>query len=241
MIALLFVAAAFAAPQLSDRIQVTKVFGPPDVHVKLGMGGKEKVLHASDDLFVGDEVTVLPKQVVSLAAFDGSTWRLAPGTHFTAEARKPDKVNLSYWSFGLAQGAMWGKVTKDADAKEGFRLKVRTKTAALGIRGTEYLLETDSERSAIDVIEGTVWWGTDPLFAAGTYQMISAGHHGEIGADGHVNVSESKGDLPKLLRDYGIGLPDDAKKATGSAADCLALGKGWRSDNGSSVGECTDP
>jgi hypothetical protein len=70
---------------------------------------------------------------------------------------------------------------------------------------------------------------------------VNAGSHGEISADGKVNVSETKGNPAKLLKDYGIELSDEAKKATtGTAAECLARGKGWRSANGSSAGECEE-
>jgi hypothetical protein len=135
---------------------------------------------------------------------------------------------------------MWGKVKKEADVKEGFRLKVRTKMAALGIRGTEYLLEGDETHSGIDVLEGTVWWGTDPNFTPGSFKAISAGSHGEIGAGGQVTVTETKGDSAKLLHAYGLDLGEEIREAPATAADCLARGKGWRSDNGSSVGECVD-
>ena len=237
---LVLTALALAGPDTSDRIQVTKVLGPPEVHLKRKISGKlsDEIVHVGDDLLAGDEVTVADRQVVTLAAFDGSQWKLAPNTRFTAEARKPDKVNLAYWSFEISKGAMWGKVTKNPVEKDGFRLKVRTKTAALGIRGTEYLIDGDEKRSGVDVLEGSVWWGTDPNFAPGTYKVIAAGSHGEVGPGGRILITETKGDAAKLVKDYGIELSDDAKKSTGTAAECLARGKGWRSENGSSLGEC---
>jgi hypothetical protein len=235
----MFAALAVANPTMSDRIQVTEVLGPIDVHVKRNK--TDEIVHVGDDLLTGDEVTVAARQVVSLAAFDGSKWKLAPNTRFIAEARKPDKLNQAYWQFQISNGAMWGKVPKNSEEKEGFRLKVRTKSAALGIRGTEYLIDGDDKRSGVDVLEGSVWWGTDPYFAPGTYKVVNAGSHGEISADGKVNVSETKGNPAKLLKDYGIELSDEAKKATtGTAAECLARGKGWRSANGSSAGECEE-
>ena len=232
----LFAAVAFAGPATSDRIQVTKVLGPPDVQVKRRSGNQ--IVHVGDDLIEGDEVTVAERQLVSLAGYDGSLWKLAPGTRFVAEARKSDKATSAYWSFAVTKGAMWGKVTKNIEVKDGFRLKVRTKAAALGIRGTEYVL--DGGENHVDVLEGTVWWGTDLNFAAGTYKAITAGSHGEVGEGGHITVIESKGDAAKILHDYRIELAEEAKKTPGTAAECLARGKGWRSENGSSVGECDD-
>jgi hypothetical protein len=236
MISLLLAAMALAAPVMSDRIQVSEVIGPTDVHVRRKKA--DEIIHAGEDLVPGDEVTVGDRQVVSLTAFDGSKWKLAPNTRFTAESRRPDKMNQAYWQFQITKGAMWGKVSKNLEDKEGFRLKVRTKSAALGIRGTEYLVKGDNKRSSVDVLEGTVWWGTDPNFASGSYKVIAAGSHGDVGADGRVNISETKGSPAKLKKDYGIELSDEAIKASGTAAECLARGKGWRSDNGSSLGEC---
>ncbi|MGZ3653631.1 MAG: FecR domain-containing protein [Bdellovibrionota bacterium] len=243
--AILFILAAraIAAPALSDRIQISEVVGPKDVKVVRAVGGKEVTLHNGEDLFVGDTLSVAPKQIVGITAYDGSQWKLAPGTVFKAEARKADKATQSFWAFQLIKGSMWGKVKKEAEPKDGFRLKVRTKTAALGIRGTEYLLEGDDTRSGMDVLEGTVWWGNDPAFAPGTYQEITAGHHGEVGVDGKVVVSDTKEDVPALKKKYGLTISADAQSgaaAAGTTAQCLALGKGWKSKDGSSQGECMD-
>jgi hypothetical protein len=234
---LLFSAFAFAGPELSDRLQITDVVGPSEVKVVHQAGHREEMLRRGANLFVGDEVDVAPKQIIGLTARDDAQYKLAPGTHFLVEARKPDKQTQSYWSFQLLRGAMWGQVAKKN--QDGFRLKVRTKSAALGIRGTEYLVSGDETNSAVDVLEGTVWWGKDAAFAAGTYREVSAGRRGELGPDGRIVVTDSKGDKAKLVRDYGLAIDASAEKGThGTAQQCAALGLGWRTGDGSNGGEC---
>jgi hypothetical protein len=231
---------AAAAADLSDRIAITQVIGPPDVKVIHAAGQREENLHRGDNLFVGDEVRVAPKQLVHLTSHDDAEYKLAPGSSFKIESRKPDKQTLSFWTFQILEGAMFGSVIHQGD-KDGYRLKVKTPTAALGVRGTRFLVlvEKDKKLSSTDVLEGKVWWGTDLAFPAGSYREISAHHHGEVGADGRVSLSDSKGEEAKLLRDYGFVLGEEGKATQhGSAQECATRGLGWRSGDGSNGGEC---
>jgi hypothetical protein len=241
LLAALAPAPGHAGPALSDRIQITEVVGPRDVKVMRAASGREEFLHVGENLFAGDALEVAPRQVVGLLAYDGSRWKLAPGTRFKAEARKSDPATQSYWLLRLERGAMWGQVPKDEARKGGFRLKVRTRQAALGIRGTEYFLEGGESRSEVDVLEGTAWWGRSDAFAPGSYKEVSAGRHAELGASGPISITETKGDRAELMKAYGITADDPSpKKTLGTAQQCLALGKGWKSGDGSAVGECID-
>jgi|GEM_PF-6264153 len=236
-----FFSVAQALPELSDRIRVEKVHGPKDVQVIRAAGGKEENVNAGDMLFVGDTVITVPGQIVQLSAFDKSSWAIAPGTRLKLESRKPDAKSLFYWTFNLVKGAMWGEVPKAENAKDGFRLKVKTKHAAMGIRGTEYLLGGDEKLSTLDVLDGTVWWGKSADFAEGSYKEVKAGQHAEMGPDGNVTVHSSSGDKEALAKHYGVvpgqvsGTPAP-KQST--REECTAQGLGWKSANGSNKGEC---
>jgi hypothetical protein len=233
---------AVAAPELSDRIRVEKVHGPQDLRVIRAAGNKEEIVGTGDMLYVGDQVITAPGQVVMLSAFDKSSWAVAPGSRLKLESRKPDAKSLFFWTFNLSSGAMWGEVPKAENAKEGFRLKVKTKFAAMGIRGTEYLLGGDEKLSTLEVLEGTVWWGKSADFAEGSYKEVKAGQHAEMGSDGKITVHSSSGDKAELAKRYGVvpgaasGAPEAKKHST--LEECTAKGKGWKSGDGSRLGEC---
>lgn len=240
-------ASAFAAPEASDRIQITKVSGPQEVKVIRGAGAKEEILGEGGNLFMGDEVQTAKQQIVALSAFDGTQWKIAPNTRLKLEARKPQKSNFFFWVLQIAQGSMWGEVPKSGDPlKEGeFRLKVHTKTAALGIRGTEYLTESDGNRSSLDVLEGMVLFGPSLDFGPGSYQEVKAGQHAEIGPDGKITVEPSKGDAAALVARYRLAANASGDSSvvvsnTGSPEECRIRGKGWKSSNGSKLGTCVD-
>ncbi len=231
---------SLAAPEISNRILLEKVHGPKDVSVIRAAGNKSETLGVGDALFEGDTIITAVGQIVELSAYDHSTWKIAPKTRLKLESRKPEKKTLFYWTFQLVAGSMWGEVPKVQGGGDSFRLKVKTKTAALGIRGTEYLLGGDEKLSTLDVLEGTVWWGKNAEFAEGTYKEVHAGEHAEMGLDGKIQVNKSTGDKSALAKQYGL-VPEDNKttsKPSATRDECMQKGKGWRSINGSSLGEC---
>jgi hypothetical protein len=239
--------AAVAAPALSDRVEIQELTGPKELRVIRGAGAREQSLAVGEILFVGDEVITAKGQIATLGAYDGLKWKVAPETRLKLEARKPEKQSFFYWVVRIASGSVWGQVPKSKDDKDSFRLKVVTKSAALGIRGTEYLLDGDEQRSRIDVLEGTVWWGPSPDFPPGSFRKISAGQHAELGADGKFSQGKSDPDKGALLASYRLGEPgagagkgDEGERRAGSPDECRALGKGWKSSNGSKEGECTN-
>lgn len=240
-------AASFAGrPELSDRLQLERVHGPKEVKVIRAAGARETFLTQGDALFVGDEIRTTAGQVVEISAWDKSAWKVAPLSSLKLESRKPDQNSGSYWVMDLVKGGMWGKVAKEnSGQKEGYKLKVKTKHATMGVRGTEYLVGGDQKLSTLDVLEGTVWWGKDPAFAAGTYREVKAGQHAEMGPDGKVNLHSSEGDVPTLAKRYGV-VPEEegggaaARPAPVSKQVCTEKGKGWKSIDGSNLGECID-
>lgn len=230
---------AVAAPSASDRIEIREVFGPKEVKVLIN--NKEKILYVGDEVFLGNTIETKAKQIVQLEAFDKSQWKVAPETTLKLEKRLAEKKTLSYWVFGLVKGYLWGKVTPHPD-KEGFRQKIITKSAAMGIRGTEYLLAGD-QNSEVDVLEGKVWWGSSDGFEEGTYQEVKAGEHAEAIA------REIKKPVPStlkgndLLNKYHLvlseaDLAEAAKMNERSPEDCHVRAEGWKSKDGTSRGKC---
>jgi ferric-dicitrate binding protein FerR (iron transport regulator) len=199
---------AFAAPPAaSDRLTIKETAGPRDVKVlRQGSEAKSELVQPQGEVFVGDVVVSGERQVVTLEAFDGSVWKIAPSSRLKVEARVPQKKNFFHWTFGLHRGSMWGAVKSRPEA-DGFRLKVKTRNAAMGIRGTEYLIESKEDKTELDVLEGIVWFGNASGFEPGTYVEVRAGQHAEIGKDG---VPQPP--VPSVLRGtalaekYGLGV-----------------------------------
>src|SRR4051812_24827790 len=106
----------------SDRIEITEVVGPPKVVVVRGKKTEESVGKGAE-IFVGDEIRSAAKQIVSLRAYDGSQWKVAPETNLKIEKRVPEDKSLFYWVFGIIRGSLWGKVSPQ-EKKDAFRLKV---------------------------------------------------------------------------------------------------------------------
>lgn len=239
MITLLFCLIAYAAPASSDRVQIKEVFGAREVKVLLN--NKEKTLFVGDELFLGNTVETKAKQIVVLEGFDRSQWKVAPETTLKLEKRLSEKKTISYWVFNLVKGNLFGQVTPQPD-KDGFRQKVITKNAALGIRGTKYLLSSD-QNSELDVLEGSVWWGTSPEFEANSYVEVKAGEHSEV------QNKEVKKPVPSslngddLLNKYHFVLSqadieETAKANVKSPNDCRVHAQGWKSKDGTNRGEC---
>lgn len=234
-----------APPSASDRLALKEILGSPDVKVlRQGKTERSETVQRGAELFVGDVVETAARQVLTLEAFDGSLWKVAPGSSLKIEARVPQKKDFFHWTFAMEKGAMWGKVEPRKDA-DGFRLKVKTRNAAMGVRGTEYLIETKEGFTGLDVIEGTVWFGNSSGFQKGTYVEVKAGEHAEIGPDGHpkpATPTTLKGSA--LPEKYGLGAPAPEKEGSRKPVtpeDCRAQGKGWQSKDGSSThGECVN-
>ncbi len=242
LVALLPAVSARAAPDFSDRLQLEKIHGPKEVKVIRAAGAREQFLSQGDSVFVGDEIQSAAGQIVELSAWDKSAWKIAPLSRLKIESRKPDRKSLFYWTMNLLQGGMWGKVTKDAKEKDGFRLKVKTRYSSMGIRGTEYLVSGNESLSSLDVIEGVVWWGKNVEFPPGSYKEVRAGQHAEMGPEGKVVLHGSKGDLAALAKAYGVVPGEDGigpQEIHFTKEQCRDQGKGWKATDGSNMGECT--
>lgn len=212
LIALLLALPLFAAPLPLDALRIAEVLGS-EKEVKVLSGGTEKKMAAGLLVKQGDELQTAEGQTVTLSATDGSLFRIAPRTTFRIDGRRQEGSGAVAWIFHLVKGAFLGTVEKDARAKDTFRLKVKSKFAALGVRGTKFLMKEEGALAQVDVLEGTVWWGTSSAFVPGEYKTVSAGQHAETDASGKTTVSPSAG-TDELLEGYGfLSKPNTAKAA----------------------------
>jgi hypothetical protein len=199
--AILFV--SFSA-EASDALEIREIVGGSQVKWIKAISRREVNAKIGDLLLPGDEIETLSKQVVSLSAEDGSKWKIAPNTRFKIQEKS--KIGGSPRLLSLIRGSMWGSAAGE-EKRDGFQLKIQLTTAALGVRGTEYLIESNVGYSAVDVLKGEVMWGKDISFRKGTYVIVKAGKRAEVSGS-------LKGKLPQkaipskktdiLLKHYGL-------------------------------------
>lgn len=223
---------AASGPQASDRILIKQILGSESV--KVIKKKVEKKLKAGEELALGDEIITEAKQIAVLQGYDGSQWKVAPNSSLKLEKLNPDKNNYSYWVFQMAKGSLWGKVQPAAD-KEGYRLKLKTKNAAMGIRGTEYLVADNELQAELDVLEGKVWWGTSDNFEPGTFTEVKAGEHAEIKGkerSAPVPTKEKGNALLELYHLFWDEKEHQAEETGTTPRSCRDKGMGWRMKDG---------
>lgn len=205
LLSLILVTLSFASVVTDDSLRIAEVTGPKEVSVFTG--GKETKVSQGLLVKPGDELRTAAGQVVSLVANDQSTYRVAPSSSFKVDARRKESSGSFYWVFELAKGAFHA-VVKGQAPKNSFQLKVRSRYASLGVRGTSFLMKAGDAGASADVLEGTVLWGKSASFLPGDFQEVKAGQHVETGADGKTSVAPSARDPYSA---YGFEAPPAAK------------------------------
>jgi hypothetical protein len=250
----LLAALSFAGPDTSDRITIQKVHGPKEV--KVNRRKQDLLYQEGSELMVGDTVQTVEKQIIELLAYDGSKWKIAPKSQLVIESRKPDAKNFSFWVFQLSQGSLWGNAVP-AEKPDAMRMKIKTKFAAMGVRGTEYYLQANDTESELEVTRGRVMWGKNAEFVEGSYLVVSEGQHSIARANQVDKASASSLKNEALDVKYRLAEPSPfspllssiapisnmapgAPKPVMRAQDCREKGKGWKSEDGSGLGACVE-
>lgn len=237
-------ALASLKPAASNRMRISLIQGASEVaFVSYRKPGVEQKAQLGDELFVGDEVRTGARMRLDLLQYDGSLLRLGPNTNIKLEARVPQKTQQATWVVGLTKGAIHGVIEKATQGSDP-KLKVKTKIAAMAVRGTDFIFthaENDSS-SKIYVLEGLTWFGRDPEFVEGSYKEVKTREWGEITSEKKSGLPDS-GPLPHdgkpFLQDLELNDLGPATKAPGETAeDCRRRGKGWRQIPGSPKGLC---
>lgn len=137
------VVAAVAAPAASvPRSGIVKIIGG-DVRVRDAQG--ERPLKSGDAVFANDRLISGKESSVSLVLRDGTTLVLANNSQlelqkFAFDATTQDGnmlVNLLQGSLRMLTGLI-AKVNPDA-------IQVKTKTLSVGVRGTDFIVETEDK------------------------------------------------------------------------------------------------
>lgn len=110
---------------------------------------------AGDEIRPGDRIEVGGNSWVDLRFCDGSIIRLNEDSNFQYLPQEED-VDWVKWSFELFKGSLRSLFQGNG---EQIKLRIKTPTAALGVRGTEFYLEVGEEESHLYTVEGAVLWG----------------------------------------------------------------------------------
>lgn len=137
-----------------------------------------KVLVLKDKIPAGETVSTEPRSFVKLLFKDNSQLNVGPESSVKIEPTQEGEPGL----VNLVSGQIRSKVTKDPlKSDQAYdRFRVKTKTAAMGVRGTDFqvIYNGENENTSVITYEGTVAVaspdGRDPVFVQpGQFSGIS--------------------------------------------------------------------
>ncbi len=176
--------------------------------------GSKAPLENGKPLALGDLLSTGSDAWVDLRLCDGSVLRIGENSRFYFEGVTGDSEDLLSWAFRLVQGSVYAAVT-GTNSGQRVKLRVRTVSAALGVRGTEFVVDTDAEKATtLHTFGGEVLMG-----GAGDFDKLSELHGAELTAKfeavGKEQVSSiHRGEMrPARAASFKIGEFRNARKA----------------------------
>ena len=136
--------------------------------------GTKVSIKRGDWLPEGAIVKTEAKSFVKLLFIDKSSLNIAPKSSVTIAKFSKKKAGI----INLLQGKIRSKVVKDyinaGDKGNKSKLFIKTKTAAMGVRGTDFSVETTGKVDTLNVVEGrvTVAQTTSATFNTNTLDNI---------------------------------------------------------------------
>lgn len=100
--------------------------------------------------YIGDKLTTEAKSVAAVEFVVGGKIGINPNSSVVITGNR-SATDASGSVLQVASGAVWAKFDKQKSP-----LIIRTPSATLGIRGTEFLITADNESTTVDVFEGKV-------------------------------------------------------------------------------------
>jgi hypothetical protein len=150
----LMLCASFAFAGISQPIgQVTLVIGTGH---RIDTGGNKSVIRKGDSLHEGDKLETRAGGHVHIRFIDGALVSVRPSSKLTVEAYNKDETGASgVIRFKLDAGTMrsvtgqWGEANHD-------RFRLNTPIAAIGIRGTDFVVQAETDRVRVVVQSGAI-------------------------------------------------------------------------------------
>jgi len=126
--------------------------------VSVGRNGGTFLLKDGDPVYAGDTLETASSSFIRLVLDDGSQINLGQESRIRVEITRPQSPSV----INLFKGWIRAKIIKDleTDPNRGSKLYIKTNTAAIGVRGTEFEVdysEVEGEGTTqLNVIEGVV-------------------------------------------------------------------------------------
>ncbi len=139
-----------------DEKNVAKVTMLRGAALVKNASGSERSLKQDEWVSEGDIVATKDKSFVKLTFTDKSTMNVGPASSITINKFGGGEAGL----ISVIQGQIRSQVTKDVlkQAQDKSKLIIKTKTAAMGIRGTDFLVNysPETEKTNLVTFEGNV-------------------------------------------------------------------------------------
>lgn len=165
-------------------------------------GGKTSRLKVDDWVSDGAVVKTAEKSFVKLVFIDKSQMNIGPASEMKIE--KFDDKDSGV--IDLVKGKIRSQVTKDylqIQDKDKSKLFIKTKTAVLGVRGTDFMVSTNGENTATVLFEGEVVFNkldqTGNISTANLEQIVDQGVRILPGEFSVVELSRPEPTLPAVL------------------------------------------
>lgn len=127
--------------------------------ITIAADGAKAELEIGDGIGTGESIATGKSAWVDLRLCDGSGLRVGESSKFKFETAAKAEEGFTGWAFELIKGSLLALVEGE-EKKETVKMRVRTKFASIGVRGTEFLVETDeTEGTNVHTVEGEVLMG----------------------------------------------------------------------------------
>jgi hypothetical protein len=156
MIYLFFASTITKAEEGCRVLQVDETYGRVVIDSKDGVESESIELSVGDSIEVGETIRTGEDSWVDLRFCDGGAQRVTELSEFTYSDAN-ESMGFLQWSFTLGKGAIRAILNGDG---EQIKYRVKTPTASLGVRGTEFLLEANEEETSLHTLDGKVLFGS---------------------------------------------------------------------------------
>lgn len=233
---------------LTVHMKISRITGADTVDVLLPNG---QVIQkgVGDKLYVGEVIQCRHKTAIQIHLSDGARITVGRNSSYKIEDVTYDEFNILRWSFRLYRGLVHGAVPNNG-RKSPVKLKIRTPSGVMGVRGTEFVTTYSPKLRAMDLytLKGEVLLSRDGRFIPGTYRTVHGGEYSKLPYySEEASYPESWGtELGTLMQQFGISelIPEQnepnftnrdntqpgqtIKKENFTAEDCERRGKGWK-------------
>jgi ferric-dicitrate binding protein FerR (iron transport regulator) len=165
---------AFAAESGSNDAVVTVIQGSARVYAKGNTTGQ--LLKKGDTLSRNSEVKVAERSRMEIRFPDGTIMRLSEKSRWKMDELAYNKqTNEKNIKVGLSAGKLWANVKKLTSPSSA--VEVRTSNAVAGVRGTEYRVNVNDDKSVmVKVYDGTVYVANPPRDSSKTIDKATMPH-----------------------------------------------------------------